>query len=268
MQLNKNMFIHKLYIRLMAFITMLTLGHRMQYLETCWCSPKVLPELSGYVIAFITDTHDISAKALKKVRARVNARKADLLLLGGDFSESDPETTLESLGQAQVTDGVFGVEGNHDEHERLFAAMRVSGIGPLSNSGVELRPGLFLGGTEDLWNRKPNLSMALQDARPNDIKLLLCHNPDVAMHQDTTNVDLMLCGHNHGGQVTFFGLWAPWLWPSRKITRYGHKFKSGWVKAPHNTDVFVSNGAGGSMYKPRIFARPQVIFLTLLHGEA
>ena len=259
------MLLRKLYIRLVAFITMLTLGHRMQYKETAWRSPKVPPALDGYVIAFITDTHDISAGALERVRARINQRKADLLLLGGDFSMTDPEATLEILGQTQVIDGIYGVEGNHDEHERLFAAMRANNITPLSNDGRELRPGFFLGGVEDLWNRRPDVHLALRDAKPSDLKLLLCHNPDVAMYQDTTAADIMLAGHNHGGQITLFGLWAPWLWPYRAITRYGHKFKSGWVKAPHHTDVFVSNGTGSSMYKPRIFARPQVVFLTLRH---
>lgn len=262
------MFLRKLYIRLMAFITMLTMGHRMQYKETVWQSPKVSPQLDGFVIAFITDTHDISAKALQRVRARVNHRKADVLLLGGDFASDDPETTLAILGQTQVSDGIFGVEGNHDDYVRLFSAMRANGITPLNNSGSRLRAGLFLAGVEDLWNRQPDVPRALQKAAPDDLKILLCHNPDVAMLHDTTNVDVMLCGHNHGGQVTLFGLWAPALWPFRNITRYGHKFKSGWVKAPHNTDVFISTGTGSSMYKPRICARPQVIFLTLRQAAA
>lgn len=262
------MFLRKLYIRLTAFITMLTMGHRMQYKETHWRSPKVSPQLDGFVIAFITDTHDISAKALQRVRTRVNNRKANVLLLGGDFASNDPETTLAILGQTQVSDGIWGVEGNHDDCERLFNAMRANGITPLSNSGNKLRAGLFIAGVEDLWNRQPDVPQALQKAAPDDLKILLCHNPDVAMLHDTANVDIMLCGHNHGGQVTLLGLWAPALWPFRNITRYGHKFKSGWVKAPHDTDVFISTGTGSSMYKPRICARPQVIFLTLRHTPA
>lgn len=259
------MFLRKLYIRLVAVVNVLSMGHLMQYKETCWRSHKVPPQLDGYVIAFVTDTHDISARALERVRARTEARKADLLLLGGDFSMTDPETTLQILGKTQVSDGIWGVEGNHDDYMRLFAAMNANGIGPLSNNGAEIHPGLFLAGVEDLWARKPNVPLAVKNAKPEDLVVLLCHNPDVSMSQDTSRVDIMLCGHNHGGQVTLFGLWAPWLWPFRNITRYGHKFKSGWVKAPHDTDVFVSNGAGSSKYKPRIFARPQIIFLTLRH---
>lgn len=262
------MFLRKLYIRLMTFITMLTLSHRMQYKEAVWRSAKVPPQLDGFVIAFITDTHDISAKALQRVRSRVNHRKANVLLLGGDFASDNPETTLAILGQTQVPDGIFGVEGNHDDYARLFKAMRANGITPLNNSGSSLGAGLFIAGVEDLWNRQPDIPRALQTAAPGDLKILLCHNPDVAMLHDTANVDVMLCGHNHGGQVTLFGLWAPALWPFRNITRYGHKFKSGWVKAPHNTDVFISTGTGSSMYKPRICARPQVIFLTLRQSAA
>lgn len=257
------MFIRNLYLRLVPIINVFTMGHHMQYKETLWRSPKVTPKLDGFTIALVTDSHDISAKALNRMVARINARKADVLLLGGDFSMDDPETTLEILGRAQTTYGVYGVEGNHDEHTRLFTAMQANNITPLSNSGVSLTPGLHLAGVEDLWNRNPNVALALANAATGDVTVLLCHNPDVAMLQDTSQVDIMLCGHNHGGQATLFGLWAPALWPFSGITRYGHKFKSGWVKAPYSTDVFVSNGTGSSKYKPRIFARPQIIFLTL-----
>lgn len=259
------MFFRKLYIRLMATINLLTMGHRMQYKEACWRSPKVPPRLDGYVIAFITDTHDIAARTLERVRTRIDDRKVDLLLLGGDFADA-PETTLQILGKTRTADGIWGVEGNHDEYVRLFAAMEANNVRPLINSGAAIRPGLFLAGVEDLWNRKPDVPLAVKNAKPDDLVVLLCHNPDMAMSQDTSRVDIMLCGHNHGGQITLFGLWAPFLWPYRKITHYGHKFKSGWAKAPHNTDVFVSNGTGTSQYKPRIFARPQVIFLTLRHA--
>lgn len=257
------MLLRNLYLRLVPCVNVFTLGHLMQYKETVWRSPKVTPGLNGFVMALVTDTHDITAQALKRVVERINARKADLLLLGGDFSTDDPETALKILGRAQTTYGIFGVEGNHDEHARLFAAMRKNGITPLSNTGTLVAPGLYLAGVEDLWNRGPNVPLAMQNANPNHINVLLCHNPDVAMLQDTSAVDIMLCGHNHGGQATFLGLWAPALWPAKSITRYGHKFKSGWVKAPHNTDVLVSNGTGSSKYKPRICARPQVVFVTL-----
>ncbi len=170
---------------------------------------------------------------------------------------------MEILSAVQVSYGVYGVEGNHDNHAELFAAMEKYGIVPLSNSGVSVREGLFLAGVEDLWNRSPDIASAIEAAREDDFVLLLSHNPDVAMRQNTANVDLILSGHTHGGYVTLFGAFAPALVWSGDITEYGGDFMSGWAKSRDGTDVFISNGTGYFEAIPRVFARPQVILLTL-----
>jgi len=61
----------------------------------------------------------------------------------------------------------------------------------------------------------------------------------------------MLSGHTHGGQVTFFGLWAPYV-PSV----YGQKYLTGIVETS-GIKVLVSNGVGTSALPVRFFARPQ-----------
>lgn len=93
--------------------------------------------------------------------------------------------------------------------------------------------------------------------------IMLMHNPDYAMRQDTTGIDLILAGHTHGGQITFFGLWAPSLWPWDHITAYGHKFMRGWAKDNQDTDMFVTRGLGTYLNTPRVFAPPEVVLLTL-----
>ena len=246
-------------------LSALTLDRKIAYTEISFASPDIPQELNGYVVAFITDTHALPKAELEKVVERMNARQIDLLLLGGDFPSKDnaPWRSMEVLEQTRTTDGIFGVDGNHDNWWELFAAMQAHGIRPLNNAGLYLRPGFYLAGVADLWRRQPEVVKAVQNADMQDFVLLVSHNPDVAMQQDTTKVDLMLSGHTHGGQITFFGLWAPRLWPMPGITAYGHKFKAGWVKAPYDTTVFVSRGAGPLETAPRVFARPQIIFITL-----
>jgi len=58
---------------------------------------------------------------------------------------------------------------------------------------------------------------------------------------------------------------APALAWSEDITEYGQHFMSGWAKSRDGTDVFVSNGTGYLNVMPRVFARPQVILITLEH---
>lgn len=241
----------------------LTLDRIIVYSEIEFASPKITQELGGFVAAFISDTHAIKKAKLEEIVARINRRGADILLLGGDFPDGGAAwQNMAILGRAQVKNGIYGVEGNHDDFMNLFAAMRANGITPQANEGREIRPGLFLAGLEDYWRGEPDTVKAVADAKPGDFVLLIAHNPDLAMTQDTSRVDMMLCGHTHGGLITFFGLWAPYL--SRPgITYYGQKFRRGWVKAPHNTMVYVSRGTGPIKIAPRIFARPEVVFLTL-----
>lgn len=257
-------------VALIHAISAVTLDRTVQYLAISYHSPKVAPELDGYVVAFITDTHSISADELREVARQVDGFSPDLLLLGGDFPSlgEAPARSMEILSQVRTTDGIYGVEGNHDNYSILFAAMEQYGITPLSNCGVQARAGLYLAGVEDLWKRSPDIAAAAKDAGENDFVLLLAHNPDIAMQQDTTSIDLILSGHTHGGQVTLFGLFAPALAWSRDISDYEQHFLSGWAKSRDGTDVFVSNGTGSFASVPRVFARPQVILITLRYSPA
>ena len=237
----------------------LTLDRIMQYKEITFHSPRWPAALDGYRIAFITDTHHISNSALQRVTDELNTRNIDLLLLGGDFW-AHYQRTLDILVNVETTDGIFGVEGNHDCHVRLFGAMERHGMVPLSNSGVRVREGFWLAGVEDLWNRNPCIATAVSGAG-DDFILLLSHNPDVTMQQATADIDLILSGHTHAGQIRFFGIWAPYFTFRNTITRYGQRFVSGWTQSRDGVPVYVSNGTGEYLF--RVFARPQVILITL-----
>jgi len=234
----------------------------MQYVEVPFHSPRWPSNLDGYRIAFITDTHRISDDALRQVVDELNNRNIDLLLLGGDFW-AHYQRSLAVLAHTQTTDGIFGVEGNHDIHTRLFAEMERHGMTPLSNSGHRIREGFWLAGLEDLWNRNPCIATATEGAG-GDFVLLLTHNPDVTMQQDTTTADLVVSGHIHAGQIRFFGLWAPFFTFTNIVTSYGQRFTSGWATSHDGTPVYVSNGTGAQI--PRVFARPQVIIFTMYAG--
>ena len=242
----------------------LTLDRIVEYKEITFAAPNIPAELNGYRIAFITDTHAISARRLRAVVAELNNRQIDLLLLGGDFQSygKAPWRSMEILAQIATTDGIFGVEGNHDNYQDLFAAMLAHGITPLANSGVLIRDNFFLAGLEDLWNRHPCIATAIAAANPDDFIILLSHNPDIAMQQNTTDIDLILSGHTHGGQITLFGIWAPYLSLRRTITAYGQRFRAGWAEASDGTPVYVSRGTGE--YLPRVFSRPEVTLITLV----
>ena len=87
-------------------------------------------------------------------------------MLGGDFPSQAgaPKRSMEILSAVGAHDGVFGVEGNHDDYRALFAAMEEYGITTLLNEGQRIREALYICGIEDLWNRTPNIAAAAAGA--------------------------------------------------------------------------------------------------------
>lgn len=249
---------------LIHVVSMLTVDRSIEYTEIEYQSPAVGADLDGYRVAFVTDTHALPREELQKVVDEINRRQVDLLLLGGDFpNDAAVWRSMEILSGTKTADGIYGVEGNHDEWEDLYEAMQTYGIVPLDNEGVEIRPGLYLGGVRDLWNRRPDVRKAVKDAPQDDFVLLLCHNADVSMRQDLSGVDLMLSGHTHGGQITLFGIWKPAL---NNVSAYGYRFGGGWTENDTGNDIYVSRGTWTAETVPRIFARPEVTLLTLRSG--
>jgi len=242
----------------------LTLDRIVVYNEISFSSSNLPAEMDGYRIAFVTDIHALTGRRFEAVVEELNQRDVDLVLLGGDFTYDEEilTQTMALVSQIANRDGIFGIEGNHDDYSLLFPAMEAHNITPLSNSGVYVRDGFYLAGVEDLWNRSPDVAAAIAGAGSDSFVLLLSHNPDVSMRQDTTGVDLILSGHTHGGQLNFFGLWSIGL-DTRVISAYGTRFRGGWATSRDGTPVYVCRGIGD--YYPRVFARPEVTLLTLLH---
>jgi len=244
----------------------LTLDRIVRFAEIPFHSESWPPELDGYRIAFMSDFHTITDEEMRRVATELNERDIDLLLLGGDFSMRDGhyQGTLREIAQVTATDGIFGVEGNHDNYRRLFARKRQLNITPLDNSGLYIRGGFFLAGVQDAWSRNPSVADATAAANDGDFVLLLSHNPDVSMRQGTSGINLILSGHTHRGQITFFGI--PLYLLRGDITAYGMRFGREFAESADGASVFTSSGVGAYYDVPRIFARPEVAIFTMHSG--
>jgi predicted MPP superfamily phosphohydrolase len=241
----------------------LTLDRIIRYAEIDFHSENWPAEMNGYRIAFMTDMHVITDETMAEVVAELNEKNIDLLLLGGDFSMGNAhyQGTVREISQTITADGIFGVEGNHDYHIRLFTAMEQYGIIPLDNSSQRIQPGFYVAGVRDMWNGNFDLEKAMQGANTEDFILLVSHNPDFSMTQPTAGIDLILSGHTHGGQITFFG--RPFYLLRGSITDYGTRFAHGFAESAEGVPVFASSGVGPYYSLPRIFARPEVVVLTM-----
>ena len=241
--------------------------------EVTFTSPDLPQAFDGTRVVLITDIHRgpfFSQDRVGRLVAKVNALKPDLILLGGDYVWEDPvkysDSCFSELAKLRATLGSFAVLGNHDYGKDVGPSTRAikgAGITLLDNRGVWIDKGnerIRLGGVGDYQVDTPDVGPVLHGTQSGDFVLLVSHNPAFVYDLRPGQVDLMLSGHTHGGQVTLFGLWAPVL-PSH-ITQ---KLRTGVVKMDATT-VVVSNGVGTIFPPMRFFARPDVVVITLRRG--
>jgi predicted MPP superfamily phosphohydrolase len=160
------------------------------------------------------------------------------------------------------------VLGNHDHWEGARAtrlALRRAGVPELRNGGEWLsRPGarLRIAGLGDLMEDRQDLALALGDTTPEDVALLMVHEPDAAESIHDDRVGLVLSGHTHGGQVVVPGYGAPVV-----FSRYGRKYAEGLVQGP-TARVFITRGVGTISPPIRLFCRPEISLFTLVREDA
>ena len=111
---------------------------------------------------------------------------------------------------------------------------------------------LWIAGVEDLQTGNPDITKALKNtSRP---RILVTHSPDI-YYDVKENVDLILAGHTHGGQVYIPLLGAPSV-PSK----YGSKFAERIINETQNT-MIITKGIGTSILPVRFCAVPEIVVI-------
>lgn len=226
------------------------------------------PDLEGLRIALLSDFHAgrLTPRSLLR-RAADEAMRAQphLIALTGDFvdrSPADLDRAMDATRDLWAPLGVYAVPGNHDHAagaiglwERAIASHQT--LEDLTNRYVLLHHGeatLCVAGIDDLQEGTPSLELPPPALR--DTTILLAHNPDQAerSRRADDDVDLVLSGHTHGGQIRL-----PSLGPlHRKSSIYDH----GLQRRPW-TQVYTSRGIGTTLLPIRLGARPEVALLEL-----
>jgi len=227
-------------------------------------------QFDGYRVAFLTDTH-VAAFVRKtfyeEVVNRVNLFDPDLVLLGGDFVTWNRHIKLmvhSLLTNLRARDGILAVLGNHDywaDGPEVRAAMEAKGAKFIINaSHVIQRDGaeLQVVGIDEVYRGEPDLNAAF--AGVSGPRLGLSHHPDIIDILDGRRIDLLVCGHTHGGQIRlpFFG---PIVVPSQHEGRYA----SGFARVGQVL-MYVSRGVG-AIPPLRILCKPEVATFVLRQGR-
>ena len=236
---------------------------------------KIPRSFNGFKIVFISDIHYgklFRSKRLIRIVNRINKLEPDIIIIGGDYldisvkSKKDLSEYLEEeikiLRKLKANQGIFTVLGNHDyykRHESLLNAINSSTFKLLKNTKEFINIGMDnieLIGLDDLVQGKPEVNLLKENS--NTFTIAISHNPDFfSDYKDLINYDIALSGHTHGGQVTFFGLYAPYT-----SSKYGQRYVKK-IVYEGNREIILTNGIGNGILPIRFFAIPEIVEIKL-----
>src|SRR5687767_15044848 len=239
----------------------LTIEHQQIFL-------KRLPrELDGFRVVHLSDVHHspfTSRKQIERAVATASRLQPDIIALTGDYISHNriyAAPCAEVVGRLRARHGVYAVLGNHDHwtDATLIADLfRAEGIRVLVNEGtrMDLRGEAFwLAGVDDTMVGLEDLSLALAGARESEMKLLLAHNPIILRRAARANVDFVLSGHTHGGQVKFRSEQSASGRQRRRLLRG--------LGRQGETQIYVTRGVGTVVLPIRYGCPPEVSLLEL-----
>jgi uncharacterized protein len=242
-------------------------------LEELECPLEGLPgELAGVRIAHLSDFHlgfpSRGEQATRRSVQWVSSRQPDLVLVSGDLmSRGRGEPLLREL-LAQLPN-CYAVLGNHDFAETKDPFSTRSPVGDLKPATLLLDEARTLevrGHSVQIVGVDPRsysrgIAQPARLADPDaDLRILLCHFPNVIDRLPQGSFDLVLSGHLHAGQVTL-------PLPGRRIPlahprwRYLHG-----LYRRNGATLHVSAGLGTTFVPFRFLARPEATELVLVES--
>ncbi|OGL97532.1 hypothetical protein A2332_00325 [Candidatus Uhrbacteria bacterium RIFOXYB2_FULL_41_18] len=202
---------------------------------------------------------------IEKVVQEANTLSPDVIVLVGDYiyNHSSQMKENNALALLEAPLGVHAITGNHDyidQHlEMIVDFLQQAGIQVLENTSVNLSlndKNVTLAGMSDLWF-DGDLEETLEGVTPEETVILLSHNPDVVLDLQYKQVDLVISGHTHGGQIRL-----PWIGSVAKIPDLlGRTYDLGLFDYK-GLPLFITGGVGETGPRARLFNPPE---MNLLH---
>ncbi len=251
--------------------------------------PNLPDSFNGYKIIQISDVHlgswNNRHKKFKRVIKLINSQHADIIVFTGDMVNNYAE---EATGwrpyflQLEAKSAKFAIKGNHDYGDytdwdtpsrrrtnnlKINQSFEDFGFKLLLNEHVYLKKGtdsICLVGVENFGGKRTSnysdLSTALQNTNPNELKILLSHDPnhwdaEIRTHKD---IVLTLAGHTHAAQMGIkIGDWL--LSPAAFVFKYS----AGLYKVD-NQYIYVNRGLGYIGLPLQIGVRPEITLIELI----
>lgn len=234
--------------------------------------PDLPKAFDNFRILHLTDLHLgplVQDYFIDDVIQKSNALPKEMIVCTGDYvNKRDSSGYIDQvwplIAKLKARYGVFNVLGNHDhwaDFDRSLYWLNQTGQNIRHQAKAIEKDGqrIWIAGAGDLWEDKIGIDQALQNVPDNECRIVLAHNPDTADEAFQQRVDLMICGHTHGGQVKIPFIGAPILPVENK------KYSSGFIRS-EKTNLFISRGIGWAIIPVRFNCYPEIAILQLVQA--
>ncbi len=230
---------------------------------------KDLPQsFEGVKIVHFSDVHygvGFNEKRLKKLVNEINSLKPDIVIFTGDLidkrykaTDKDIETLIKYLSKIDYNLGKYATIGNHDFYnENYNDIMYDSQFTVLKNNYDTLynkdnKP-IAIYGIDSVIYGNPKTNTLNGEVLNNiNYKIVILHEPDYTDEFiNNTDVNLVLAGHSHKGQIGLPGI-RPLLLPNEGKKYYNAHYKV------NDKDLYVTNGVGNTKIDFRLFSTPSI----------
>ncbi len=236
--------------------------------------------LEGAVICQVADVHITAWERNAAAIARaIESVHADLYVLTGDQIYLDSGTLafckwFDALGEnIQPAVAILGNAENkpyvrRDHFEEEIAKRNLPLLNNRTAKIIVRGYPMQIVGSDDPHTNHSDMNKAFEDAEPDEWTLLLTHSPDGVAELRGERVDLILCGHTHGGQIRI-----PLIGSIAQNTKKVRGLVNGWYTGAElsrkakvetgNAKLYVSRGLGMSRAALRFNSPPELALFTL-----
>lgn len=265
MKLNRRHFIQKLILGSVGFATIDSYWLETNFIE--WTEHDISETESNKIKAIhLTDLHLHDVKWVhKSIVGRINKERPDVLFFTGDSIERNKYMRVleDFLSMLNADIPKIAILGNKESSGRIDLQKLKEVYG--KHNGILLinKPYLLktkkrkinIVGLDDLVHGHPDFRRSIEKIDRSSPLIVLNHCPayreqiDLVCKEKEIRPKLILSGHTHGGQVTFFGI--------PLITPYGSEdYVKGWYNNGIS-NMYVSKGIGTTVIPLRFGARAE-----------
>lgn len=214
----------------------------------------------------ISDLHFDSIRYFhKSIAKKINSSKPDLIFITGD--SIDKTEKIDSLNEflTLIDNSIpkYAITGNWEywgnvnltKLEEMYSNNNCELLINENRSFTIKNREISIIGIDDFIGGNANFHKAIENLKQTDTNIVLSHCPEhrdiISKEKGDLDIDLVLSGHTHGGQITFFGL-APFK------PRGSGKYLKGWYKESE-PKMYISKGVGTSILPIRFGARAEMV---------